>query len=174
MNIAKWFNSPKATTAAIPRTERYANLNGLSAQVIYEKEHPPAELWPSLHAIDESTHDEVDGYKPRRDRRMERLLGKIESDDDVWVEREYVDKKGKRSSYFRSFRTRRCVLYEPPTGAGTLVLLNEIEKYPCLYEFATEPLDRPLSEIERPHKKKRHSKNKKRTARRKEANAKRS
>lgn len=91
-----------------------------------------------------------DKFVPKRDRRMERLLGKIESDDDIWVERFYQNKKGYQVPYFRSVCTNRCVRFEPPTGSGIVVTWNELDKYPFLKEFATEPLDRPLTEIEKP------------------------
>jgi hypothetical protein len=101
-------------------------------------------------AVEKSTCTKADSFEPKRDRRMEKLMGKIESDKDVWVERFYLNKKGRRVYYFRSFRTKRCVLWEPPTGSGTIVYLHELDNYPFLREFATEPLDRKLTEIERP------------------------
>jgi hypothetical protein len=92
----------------------------------------------------------ADSFEPKRDRRMEKVMGKIESDKDIWVERFYFNKKGRRVYYFRSFRTKRCVLWEPPTGSGTIVYLHELDNYPYLREFAMEPLDRKLTDIERP------------------------
>jgi glycerophosphoryl diester phosphodiesterase len=100
--------------------------------------------------VKKSTKNAETFFEPKRDRRMEKLMGKIESDKDVWVERFYLNKKDRHVYYFRSVRTKRCVLWEPPTGSGTIVYLHELDNYPMLREFATEPLDRRLTEIERP------------------------
>jgi hypothetical protein len=92
---------------------------------------------------------EVDLFVPKPNVRMERILGKIESDGDVWVERFYFSKKGRKIFYYRSVLTNRCVLLEPPTGA-TIVFLDELDRFPYLRGFALDPLDRPLKDIEKP------------------------
>ncbi|CAB9516635.1 expressed unknown protein [Seminavis robusta] len=93
----------------------------------------------------------MDKFKPKRDHRMDEIMGKVDDDGDIWVERYYLNRKDRRIYYFRSVRTKRCVLYEPPTGSGTVVCLSEVHKFPHLLQFATEPLDRPLSTIEKPN-----------------------
>lgn len=75
---------------------------------------------------------------------------KIESDDDVWVERFYMNTSGHNVYYYRSLRTNRCVLLQPPTGAACIVSLIDLHHYPELEDFALGPLDRNLRDIEKP------------------------
>ena len=71
-------------------------------------------------------------------------------DGDVWVERKLVDiRNGKPRYYFRSVKTDSCFWHEPPSGATHVVLLSELERFPFLAEFATGPLGKPLSTIEK-------------------------
>lgn len=70
----------------------------------------------------------------RRSRRVDHL--KIKADGDVWVEKKgLVD--GIERNYFKSVKTKRCFVGEPPTGASHVIYLCEIHKYPAdLQAFA--------------------------------------
>ena len=49
----------------------------------------------------------------------------IEGDDDVWYERQYMNKKnGKIRTYFVSSNTGNRTRDEPPTGASKVVYLS--------------------------------------------------
>lgn len=92
-----------------------------------------------------------DRFVPKRDPQFERQMGPVESDNDIWVERFYMNKEGGRTYYFRSVNTLRCVFMDPPTGSGTVIFWDELEEYPMLRQFATEPLGERLEVIlERP------------------------
>ena len=93
-----------------------------------------------------------DLFVPKHDKCMDAVMDAplLEVDNDIWVERFYRSKKGHTVSFFRSYKTRRCVALEPPSGSSMIVFWNELPKYPCLQEFAREPLDRPHTDFERP------------------------
>lgn len=79
-----------------------------------------------------------DDYLPRQSRRVTIA---IEGDEDVWVERSYMNAKGHRLPYYCSARTGRRQLFEPPTGAAAVV-------YECQYRSETMAVDWPDSVLQ--------------------------
>jgi hypothetical protein len=98
-------------------------------------------------------------------------------DNDVWVERFYMNKRMQPVVYYRSVTTQACVRGEPPTGASKIVYLEDLleqdeddensdedddeddEKYKAhqlLYNVALEPLPKSVQEtfgiVEKPAK----------------------
>lgn len=85
-----------------------------------------------------------DPFQPRRSRMAERAFDSLlRSDDDIWVERFYLNKRKQRVYFYRSFNTGKCVLSEPPSGARHIVRMRDLERAPpAVQRFAQEKLDR--------------------------------
>ncbi len=90
----------------------------------------------------------IDNYKPQPSLVALQAFD-LTSDGDVWVERYYFGKKNQRVSYYRSYRTGKCVLSEPPSGAHSIVFRRDLDTAPpAIQLFAVERLNyRALTDL---------------------------
>jgi hypothetical protein len=69
----------------------------------------------------------------------------VQSDNDLWVEHSYKNKRGRAIYYYCSMLTGKCQLLEPPTGAATVVYQEEITADPTLRCRVPGPL--PMEQL---------------------------
>lgn len=68
---------------------------------------------------------------------------KLASDEDIWVECYFLNKRQQPRYYYRSFNTGRCVPSEPPSGAQTVVYQRDLlNSPPDIQKFAQQKLSR--------------------------------
>jgi hypothetical protein len=88
----------------------------------------------------------TDCFQPRRSRLARRAFDTVlRSDDDIWVERYYLNTRRQKINFYRSYNTGKCVLSEPPSGARHIVRIQDLERAaPDIQAFAKEQLDRGM------------------------------
>ena len=77
----------------------------------------------------------------RRKKAVVKTIGCLERDGDAWIEREFIRSDGQHIYFYQSFKTKRIIWLEPPTGDGTAVFITEHENFKYLDEIIFEPFD---------------------------------
>lgn len=99
-----------------------------------------------LQATTKDEHTGKDAFEPRQSRLAQRAFDScLTSDDDIWVERFYYNKAKHRVYFYRSFKTGKCVLSEPPSGAHCIVYMRDLDRAPRhIQQFALERLEKEI------------------------------